>query len=79
VKEEGRKGVCSQAYLNQVLEPVIFPFWALLTDKQKQEWYFIEDGLKVYKGKARLLCLNHGVCGFNWPPSSPDLNLIEKV
>jgi hypothetical protein len=35
VKEEGRKGVCSQAYLNQVLEPVIFPFWASLTDEQR--------------------------------------------
>ncbi|KUJ17235.1 uncharacterized protein LY89DRAFT_585777, partial [Mollisia scopiformis] len=21
----------------------------------------------------------HGIRGFNWPPSSPDLNLIEKV
>jgi hypothetical protein len=26
VKEEERKGVCSQAYLNQVLKPVIFSF-----------------------------------------------------
>jgi hypothetical protein len=79
VKEEGRKGVCSQAYLNQVLEPVIFPFWASLTDEQRQEWHFIEDGSKVHKGKARLPRLNHGVRGFNWPPSSPDLNPIEKV
>jgi hypothetical protein len=35
LKEEGRKGIYSQAYLNQVLEPVIFPFWALLTDKSR--------------------------------------------
>jgi len=79
VKEEGRKGVCSQAYLNQVLEPVIFPFWASLTDEQRQEWIFMEDGSKVHKGKARLPRLNHGVRGFDWPPSSPDLNPIEKV
>ena len=79
VKEEGRKGIYSQAYLNQVLEPVIFPFQALLSDEQKQEQHFMEDGLKVYKGKARLPCLNYGVRGFNQPPSSPDLNLIEKV
>jgi hypothetical protein len=39
----------------------------------------MEDGLKVHKGHARLPCLNHGVCGFDWPPSSPDLNPIEKV
>ena len=39
----------------------------------------MEDGSKVHKGKARLPCLNYGVRGFNWPPSSPDLNPIEKV
>jgi hypothetical protein len=71
--------VYSQAYLNQVLEPIIFPFWAKLTDKQKQEWYFIEDSSKVHKGKARLPHLNHSVYGFNWPPSSPNLNPSEKV
>jgi hypothetical protein len=65
VKEEGRKGVCSHAYLNQVLKPVIFAFWALLTDEQKQEWYFMEDRSKVHKGKARLPRLNHGVRGFD--------------
>jgi hypothetical protein len=62
-----------------VLEPIIFPFWALLTDKQKQEWYFIEDGAKVHKGKARLPRLNYGVYGFDWPPSSSDLNPIKKI
>ena len=39
----------------------------------------MEDGAKVHLGKARLPRLQHGVRGFNWPPSSPDLNLIEKV
>jgi hypothetical protein len=33
----------------------------------------------VHKGKARLPRLNHGVRGFDWPPSSPDLNPIEKI
>jgi hypothetical protein len=51
VKEEGRKGIYSQAYLNQVLEPIIFPFWASLTDEQKQEWRFIEDGSGYIRGK----------------------------
>jgi hypothetical protein len=72
-KEEGRKGICSSAYLNQVLEPIVFPFWASLTDAQKQEWYFMEDG------STRLPRLNNGVRGFDWPPSSPDLNPIEKI
>jgi len=39
----------------------------------------MEDGSKVHLGKARLPCLQHGVHGFKWPPSSPDLNPIEKV
>jgi hypothetical protein len=62
-----------------VLKPIIFPFWALLTDKQKQEWHFIEDSAKVYKGKARLPYLNYSVYSFNWPPSSPNLNPIKKI
>ena len=39
----------------------------------------MEDGSKVHKGKARLPRLQHGIRGFNWPPSSPDLNPIERV
>ena len=39
----------------------------------------MEDGAKVHKGKAKLPRLNKGIRGFNWPPSSPDLNPIEKV
>jgi hypothetical protein len=78
-KHEGRKGVCSQAYLEQVLEGVIFPYYDSLNRRQKEEFIFMEDGLKVHKRKARLLKLNKGIRGFNWPPSSPDLNPIEKV
>jgi hypothetical protein len=54
VKEPGRKGICSAAYLNQVLEAVVFPFYNTLTDKQKGEFIFMEDGAKMHKGKARL-------------------------
>ena len=65
VKEEGKKGICSTAYLNQVLEAVIFPFYNLLTPKQKGEFIFIEDRAKVHKERARLLRLNRGIRGFN--------------
>ena len=70
-----RKGVCSKAYLQQVLEPVVFP----LFDQVGPEYIFMEDGSKVYVGKARLPRLQHGIRGFKWPPFSPDLNPIEKV
>jgi len=79
VKEEGRRGIYSAVYLNQVLKAVVFPFYNKLSDKQKEEFIFIEDSAKVHKGKARLPRLNRGIRGFDWPPSSPDLNPIEKI
>jgi hypothetical protein len=79
VKEPGKKGICSTVYLNQVLEAVVFLYYNSLTPEQKAEFIFIEDGAKVYKGAARLPCLSKGVCSFDWPPSSPDLNPIEKA
>lgn len=74
-KLPSRKGVCSKAYLEQVLKPIVFP----LFDTLGPEYIFIEDGSKVYKGKARLPQLEHSIRKFDWPPSSPDLNLIERV
>jgi hypothetical protein len=47
----GRKGVYSKAYLEQVLEPIVFP----LFDSLGPEYIFMEDGSKVHLGKARLL------------------------
>ena len=78
-KEEGKKGICSTAYKNQVLEDVIFPFYDSLTLEQQEEFIFMEDGAKIHKGMARLPKLEKGIKGFIWPPSSPDLNPIEKV
>ena len=78
-KEEGRKGICSHAYLTQVLEPVVFPHFDSLSEQEKESFIFMEDGAKVHKGHARLPRLNKGIRGFRWPPSSPDLNPIEKV
>ena len=76
-KEPGRKGVCSSAYLYQVLEPVIFPFFE--QGNNKEDYWFMEDGSGIHKGYARLPRMNTGIKGFNWPPSSPDLNPIEKA
>ncbi|KAF4631703.1 hypothetical protein G7Y89_g6436 [Cudoniella acicularis] len=55
-------------------EPVVFP----LFEELELEYIFIEDGSKVYAGSSRLPRLEHGIRGFHWPPSSPDLNPIEK-
>jgi hypothetical protein len=79
VKEEGRNGICSQAYLNQVLNPIIFPWLDSLTAKQKEKFLFMEDGSKIHMGMAKLPCNLRGLRRFDWPPSSPDLNPIEKI
>ncbi len=60
-KKLGRKDICSQAYLKQVLEAMIFPLFKPL---DKEQCIFIEDGSKVHKGKARLPRLNAGIRGF---------------
>ena len=74
-KLPGRRGICSKAYLQQVLQPIVFP----LFDRLGLEYIFMEDGAKVHAGSARLPRLSHGIRGFKWPPSSPDLNPIKKV
>ena len=42
---------------------------------------FMEDGAKVHLGFTKAVCKALNIQGFSqgWPPSSPDLNLIEKV
>jgi hypothetical protein len=79
VKEPSKKGICSTAYTNQVLNKVISPYYDSLTPAQQEEFIFMEDGAKVHQGQARLWRLNHGIKGFDWPPCSLDLNLIEKI
>jgi hypothetical protein len=74
-KLPGQKGICFRAYLEQVLEPVVF----LLFEIFGSDYIYMENGSKIHKGKARLLYLEYGVRGFNWPFSSPDLNPIEKI
>lgn len=53
-KKPGRKGVCSTAYTEQVLEVVIKPYYNSLSAQAKEKFIFIEDRSKVHIGKARL-------------------------
>ena len=79
VKELGKKGICSIAYLNQVLNPIVFSWFNSLSVKQKEEFLFIEDRAKIYKSIVKLLRKLRGLRGFDQLLSSPDLNLIKKV
>jgi transposase len=78
-KEPEARGITSKAYLHQVLEPVVFPYFDSLSTRQKKNFIFMEDGAKVHLGDARLPRLNKGIRNLDWPPLSPDLNPIEKV
>ena len=78
-RKEGKRGICSTAYTEQVLEAIIGPYYASLSPEEQEKFIFMEDGAKVHQGAARLWRLNHRIRGFDWPPSSPDLNPIEKV
>jgi hypothetical protein len=60
-KLEGRKGICSKAYLTQVLQPIVFP----LFDTLGPDYIFIEDGAKVHARSARLPRLSHRIRGFS--------------
>jgi hypothetical protein len=44
------KGICSKVYLQEVLEPVVFPLFDILGP----EYIFIEDSTKIYYGSTRL-------------------------
>jgi hypothetical protein len=47
------KSICSKAYLQEILEPMVF----LLFDTLGPEYIFIENNTKIYTRSARLLCL----------------------
>lgn len=76
LEKEGRKGICSKAYLYQVLEPIVFPFWDTLSDEGNLWWRYMKDDSGVHKGLSSLPKLEGMIRGFDWPPSSPDLNPI---
>jgi len=50
-----------------------------MTAEEQEEFIFMEDGAKVHKGFAKGPRATKGILGFDWPPSSLDLNPIEKV
>ena len=60
-KVPGNRGITSRIYRNQVLIPIVFP----LFNDLGTEYIFIEDGVKVYKGDARLAKLEYSIRGFD--------------
>ena len=78
-KLPGCKGINSKAYAQQVLLDVAIPFLESL-EEGIENTVFMEDGAKVYQGYAKKVRQDVNIRSFCfWPPSSPDLNPIEKV
>ncbi len=75
-----KSGICSRAYGRQVLEEVAVPFLQGL-EEGIENTIFMEDGSKVHLGHAKAVKKRWNLLLFSkgWPPSSPDLNPIEKV
>lgn len=67
-------------YKHQVLDVDVIPFFAM---REEQRYVFVEDGNKArglanrnmqsYKADREVTCI------LEWPPSSPDFNVIENV
>ena len=78
-KKHGKRGINSKDYAEQVLKAIVRPFLAAL---EEENTIFIEDGASIYNGAAievrKRSKIKEFPCKF-WPPSSSDLNPIEKV
>ena len=71
-------GICSRHYRDQVLIPVVNEFMQDAPDGT----IYMEDGAKIHLGDAKkwkAMHFNYPTFYLEWPPNSPDLNLIEKV
>lgn len=53
-REEEKRGICNIAYIKQVLNSVIRPYYNSFINKQKEEFIYIKDEVKEHLGKARL-------------------------
>jgi hypothetical protein len=47
-RKEEKRGICSTAYIEQVLEAIIGPYYASLSLEEQEKFIFMEDGAKVH-------------------------------
>jgi len=75
-----RSEINFKAYAKQVLEDVAVPFLQNL-EEGIDGTIFMENDVKIHLGFAKEVRKQQKILRFSkgWPPSSPDLNPIEKV
>ena len=73
----GKITVDSAEYVKNVLYPLLVPFW--LDMCEKHGWtVVVEDNAPGHKGWSKAYRLREYIVDvIEWPPQSPDLNLIE--
>lgn len=82
LKSIGRKGVIAKNYMEQVLEPIVAPaFSDLFRFNESSRGLYVENQAPVHGVKLVLVEVKNSLSIplHPWPPSSPDLNLIENV
>ena len=68
----------SARYTTNVLEPLLIPLWHEACEEYG--WArVVEDNAPGHKKFATASRIRHGVDSIDWPPQSPDLNLIEAL
>jgi transposase len=82
-KENGQRGIGMRAYANQVLERHLGPLF-LRAQEDDPCVFIIEDNAPIHgKRGAGSLCnriwIEMDLHSIDWPPSSPDMNIIENV
>jgi len=72
--------ITSRRYVDNVLIPVIQPFWERVCEHAAQPLWLMEDGASAHRAHyTRRIQEQFGIPQLNWPPASQDLNLIENV
>jgi hypothetical protein len=72
--------ITADSYIEHVLDPVLYPFYEYIQGETNQTPFVVEDGAPAHraqKTKERRAELN--IQSLDWPPSSPDLNIIENI
>ena len=72
-------GINAEIYENQVLKPVLLPFWTAM-QSERGDVSFQKDGASAHAAKQiKNWLTDHDIFIFPDPPSSPDVNTIELV
>jgi hypothetical protein len=74
----GKAKLDSAAYVKYILDPILIPFWHRMCE-EKGWTVVIENGAPGHKKYVKTCRQLNKMEVIEWPPQSPDLNLIEAI